>query len=140
MQALLDIFTIRSELGTVNGRSVTLLGDLKNGRTVHSLVTLLSFYSVRLNLVSPPELAMPDSVTTAARKRGIPVRQCSSLDEVLADTDVLYVTRVQQERFDDVAEWERVRKAYVVDHAVLARAKADMIVMHPLPRLTGESF
>jgi carbamoyl-phosphate synthase / aspartate carbamoyltransferase len=119
---------------------VTLLGDLKNGRTVHSLVALLSFYSVRINLVSPLELAMPDSVTAAARKKGILVRQCTSLDEVLADTDVLYVTRVQQERFDDAAEWERVHKAYVVDHAVLARAKADMIIMHPLPRLSGQSF
>lgn len=122
----------------MNGRTVTLLGDLLNGRTVHSLVTLLSFYSVRLNFVSPPSLAMPDSVVAIARKAGIPVYQCNSIDEVLADTDVLYVTRVQQERFESEEEFQRVRKTYVVDHALLARAKQDMIVMHPFPRLGGE--
>ncbi|KAG6906784.1 hypothetical protein DXG01_012117 [Tephrocybe rancida] len=134
-QALLDIYTIRSELGTVNGRTITLLGDLKNGRTVHSLVTLLCLYSVRLNFVSPAALAMPSSVVTAARKAGIPVTICESLDEVLVDTDVLYVTRVQKERFTSEAEWIQVKDAYRVDHAVLSRAKEDMIVMHPLPRV-----
>ncbi|KAF6756698.1 aspartate carbamoyltransferase [Ephemerocybe angulata] len=134
-QALLDVFTIRSELGTVNGRSITLLGDLKNGRTVHSLVTLLCNYNVRLNFVAPPALAMPASVVSAARKAGIPVTICESLDEVLADTDVLYVTRVQKERFESEAEWVQVKDAYRVDHAVLSRAKEDMIVMHPLPRV-----
>ncbi|KAL0578161.1 Carbamoyl-phosphate synthase [Marasmius crinis-equi] len=135
-QALLDVYTIRSELGTVNGRTITLLGDLKNGRTVHSLVTLLSLYSVRLNFVSPPSLAMPSNVISAARKAGAVVNQYESLEEVLADTDVLYVTRVQKERFASEAEWQQVKDAYRVDHAVLSRAKEDMIVMHPLPRLT----
>ncbi|KAF8174543.1 carbamoyl-phosphate synthase [Pholiota molesta] len=134
-QALLDIYTIRSELGTVNGRTVTLLGDLKNGRTVHSLVTLLCLYSVRLNFVSPAALAMPSSVVAAARSAGVPVTICESLDEVLADTDVLYVTRVQKERFVNEKEWLQVKDAYRVDHAVLSRAKEDMIVMHPLPRV-----
>ncbi|KAF8953665.1 hypothetical protein BDZ97DRAFT_1767230 [Flammula alnicola] len=134
-QALLDIYTIRSELGTVNGRTITLLGDLKNGRTVHSLVTLLCLYSVRLNFVAPAALAMPASVVSAARKAGIPVTICESLDEVLADTDVLYVTRVQKERFSNETEWLQVKDAYRVDHAVLSRAKEEMIVMHPLPRV-----
>ncbi|KAJ7475150.1 hypothetical protein B0H11DRAFT_1327067 [Mycena galericulata] len=134
-QALLDVYTIRSELGTVNGRTITLLGDLKNGRTVHSLVTLLSLYSVRLNFVSPRLLAMPATVVAVARKAGIPVTQCESLDEVLADTDVLYVTRIQKERFESETEWAQVKDAYRVDHAVLSRAKEDMIVMHPLPRV-----
>ncbi|KZV98927.1 carbamoyl-phosphate synth [Exidia glandulosa HHB12029] len=134
-QALLDVFTIRSELGTVNGKTVTLLGDLKNGRTVHSLVTLLCFYNVRLNFVAPRSLSMPDSVIQAARKAGISVTQCEALDEVLADTDVLYVTRIQKERFATEAEYKSVAGSYVVDHAVLARAKEDMIVMHPLPRV-----
>lgn len=132
------MFTIRSELGTVNGKTITLLGDLKNGRTVHSLVTLLCHYSVRLNLVAPASLAMPSSVVSAAKKAGIPVTICESLEEVLADTDVLYVTRVQKERFETEAEWVQVKDAYRVDHAVLSRAKADMIVMHPLPRVNGE--
>ncbi|KAL1942304.1 hypothetical protein VTO73DRAFT_6368 [Trametes versicolor] len=134
-QALLDVYTIRSELGTVNGRTITMLGDLKNGRTVHSLVTLLSLYSVRLNFVSPPSLAMPASVVSAARKAGISVYQCESLEEVLAETDVLYVTRMQKERFKDESEWLAVKDAYRVDHAVLSRAKEEMIVMHPLPRV-----
>ncbi|KAI0641799.1 carbamoyl-phosphate synth [Trametes meyenii] len=134
-QALLDVYTIRSELGTVNGRTITMLGDLKNGRTVHSLVTLLSLYSVRLNFVSPPSLAMPASVVSAARKAGIPVYQCESLEEVLAETDVLYVTRLQKERFKNDSEWQAVKDAYRVDHAVLSRAKEEMIVMHPLPRV-----
>ncbi|KAG8799742.1 hypothetical protein FRC16_004468 [Serendipita sp. 398] len=134
-QALLDVFTIRSELGTVNGRTITLLGDLKNGRTVHSLVTLLQFYSVRLNFVSPSLLAMPDSIVSSARRAGIPVTICESLDDVLEDTDVLYVTRVQKERFTNEEEWQSVASSYVVNHAVLARAKPDMIVMHPLPRV-----
>ncbi|KAI6108735.1 hypothetical protein EDD16DRAFT_67380 [Pisolithus croceorrhizus] len=134
-QALLDVYTIRSELGTVNGRTITILGDLKNGRTVHSLVTLLCHYSVRLNFVSPPSLAMPASVVAVARKAGVPVQQLESLEEVLPDTDVLYVTRVQKERFHDEADWQRVKDAYRVDHALLSRAKEDMIVMHPLPRV-----
>ncbi|RDX50766.1 carbamoyl-phosphate synthase [Lentinus brumalis] len=134
-QALLDVYTIRSELGTVNGKTITLLGDLKNGRTVHSLVTLLSLYSVRLNFVAPPSLAMPASVVSAARKAGIPVYQCESLEEVLGDTDVLYVTRLQKERFKDDSEWQAVKDAYRVDHALLSRAKEEMIVMHPLPRV-----
>ena len=136
-QALLDVYTIRSELGTVNGRSITLLGDLKNGRTVHSLVTLLCLYSVRLNFVSPASLAMPANVVSAARKAGVHVHECESLEEVLGETDVLYVTRVQKERFADEKEWEQVKDVYRVDHAVLSRAKEDVIVMHPLPRVNG---
>ena len=136
-QALLDVYTMRSELGTVNGRTITLLGDLKNGRTVHSLVTLLCLYSVRLNFVSPTSLAMPTSVVSAARKAGVHVHECESLEEVLGETDVLYVTRVQKERFADEREWEQVKDVYRVDHAVLSRAKEDMIVMHPLPRTNG---
>ena len=137
-QALLDVYTIRSELGTVNGRTVTLLGDLKNGRTVHSLVTLLCLYSVRLNFVAPASLAMPSTVVAAARKAGVPVTICESLDEVLADTDVLYVTRVQKERFTNEMEWQQMKDAYRVDHAVLSRAKEELIVMHPLPRVNGK--
>ncbi|OJA11339.1 hypothetical protein AZE42_04930 [Rhizopogon vesiculosus] len=134
-QALLDIYTIRSELGTVNGKTITILGDLKNGRTVHSLVTLLCHYSVRLNFVAPATLEMPAKVVATARKAGISVKQLESLEEVLSDTDVLYVTRVQRERFKSDAEWQAVKDSYRVDHALLSRAKQEMIVMHPLPRV-----
>ena len=133
----MDVYTIRSELGTVNGRTITMLGDLMNGRTVHSLVSILSLYSVTLNFVSPPGLEMPSSVVNAVRRAGIQVRMGDNLEEFLAETDVLYVTRVQKERFASEEEWLRVKDAYRVDHSVLARAKSEMIVMHPLPRLTG---
>lgn len=116
-----------------------MLGDLKNGRTVHSLVTLLCLYSVNLNFVSPAGLEMPGNIVTTARRAGVQVRLTENLDEVLANTDVLYVTRVQKERFGSEEEWLRVKDAYRVDHSVLARAKPEMIVMHPLPRLTGLS-
>ena len=95
-QSLLDVFCIREELGSVNGITVTLIGDLKNGRTVHSLVKLLSLYSVTLNFVSPPSLAMPDYVKEEATKAGIPWSEHASLDEVIGKSDVLYVTRVQK--------------------------------------------
>lgn len=95
-------------------------------------------YSVRLNFVAPDSLAMPASVVSAAKKAGVQVRQCESLDEVLDETDVLYVTRVQKERFTNEEEWEKVNGLYRVDHSVLSRAKEDMIVMHPLPRVNGE--
>jgi carbamoyl-phosphate synthase/aspartate carbamoyltransferase len=114
-----------------------MLGDLKNGRTVHSLVTLLCLYSVRLNFVSPPSLAMPHSVVSAARKAGVHVQVCESLEEVLGDTDVLYVTRIQKERFESEVQWQAMKGTYRVDHAMLSRAKKDMIVMHPLPRVNG---
>jgi len=80
---------------------------------------------------------MPASVVTTARRAGVTVRLCEDLEEVLADTDVLYVTRVQRERFDSEEEWTRVKDVYRINHSVLARAKQEMIVMHPLPRLAG---
>lgn len=132
------MYTIRSELGTVNGQTITLLGDLKNGRTVHSLVTLLCLYKVRLNFVAPASLTMPTSVVNAARRAGAYVRICDSLEEVLSETDVLYVTRVQKERFESEEDWVRVKDAYRVDQSVLSRAKEDMIIMHPLPRVNGK--
>ena len=134
--ALLDVYTIRSELDTVNGRTITILGDLKNGRTVHSLVTLLCHYSVHLNLVSRA-LAMPESVVAVSRRAGIPLQQLETLEEVLPDTNVLHVTRVQKERFQSEAEWQRVKDSYWADHALLSREREDMIVMHPLPESTA---
>ncbi|PKI83760.1 Carbamoyl-phosphate synthase [Malassezia vespertilionis] len=134
-QALLDVFTIREELGTVNGLTITLVGDLKNGRTTHSLVRLLSLYDVTLNFVSPPSLAMPREVVRDIAKHGITMYETANLDPVIGRTDVLYVTRIQRERFDSVEEYEAVKGCYVVNNDVLARAKADTVVLHPLPRV-----
>ncbi len=136
-QALLDTFTIFEELaaGSVDGMTVTMLGDLKYGRTVHSLARLLSLYKVKINYVSPEILRMPREVMDEVGAKGIPQAEFSSLTDVLPETDVLYVTRVQKERFEDPAEYEKVKGAYVIDPAVMKSAKKKMIVMHPLPRV-----
>ncbi|GJN91739.1 hypothetical protein Rhopal_004762-T1 [Rhodotorula paludigena] len=133
-QAFLDIYTIREELGTVNGLTITMVGDLKNGRTVHSLVKLLSLYSVSLIFVAPPSLSMPESVKAEAERAGVPVLETTSLASVIGRTDVLYVTRVQQERFATLQEYEAVKDSYIINNEVLAGAKEHTIVMHPLPR------
>jgi aspartate carbamoyltransferase len=141
-QALLDLFTIFEELGVgvVDGLTVTLLGDLKYGRTVHSLSRLLSLYKVKINYVSPDLLRMPKEVMEEVAAKGIPQAEYRALDKVLPGTDVLYVTRVQKERFEDPAEYEKVKGAYVIDAATMKSAKRDMIVMHPLPRVTEISM
>ncbi|HMB22921.1 MAG TPA: aspartate carbamoyltransferase [Anaerolineales bacterium] len=136
-QALLDTFTIFEELsaGSVDGMTVTMLGDLKYGRTVHSLARLLSLFNVRINYVSPEILRMPKEVMDEVAAKGISQAEFRSLEEVLPETDVLYVTRVQKERFEDPAVYEKVKGAYVIDPEIMKAAKQDMIVMHPLPRV-----
>jgi aspartate carbamoyltransferase len=138
-QALLDAFTIREELGHIDGLTVSMLGDLKYGRTVHSLSRLLSMYKVRFNYVSPDILRMPQEVKDELSARGMGQQECT-LEEVLPMTDVLYVTRVQKERFEDPAVYEQVKGAYVIDAATMKAAKQRMIVMHPLPRVTEISM
>lgn len=134
-QALLDLFTIREELGRVDGLTVTMLGDLKYGRTVHSLSRLLALYGVKLNYVSPDTLRMPPALVEELRARGISQTEHTGLDGVLPETDVLYVTRVQKERFENLDEYESVKGVYVIAPQTLSRAKERMIVMHPLPRV-----
>lgn len=134
-QALLDAFTIKEEIGHIDGLTVTLLGDLKHGRTVHSLARLLSLYKVKLNYVAPDLLAMPSELIEELEAKGIEQTAYTSLDKPLPETDVLYVTRVQKERFTDEAVYESVKGAYVIDPQVMKAAKQRMIVMHPLPRV-----
>lgn len=134
-QALLDLFTIVEELGEVDGLTITMLGDLKYGRTVHSLARLLSLYDVRINYVSPEILRMPQEIIKELESKNIPQNEFSTLNEPLPDTDVLYVTRVQKERFEDISEYESVSHAYVITPDTLKAAKDRMIVMHPLPRV-----
>lgn len=135
-QAVLDVFTIREELGTVNGLTITFVGDLKNGRTVHSLARVLGMYSVRINYVSPDGLRMVPEVLEELASRGI--EQCEHVelsDEVIRETDVLYVTRIQKERFSSVNEYKCVQGAYLIEPRTLVSAKDNMIIMHPLPRV-----
>jgi len=134
-QALLDAFTILEELGHIEGLTVTMLGDLKYGRTVHSLARLLALYHVKLNYVSPEILRMPLHVVEELQAQGIVQHEYTTLDKVLPETDVLYVTRVQKERFEDLNEYEIVKNAYVITPDTLKPAKEKMTVMHPLPRV-----
>jgi aspartate carbamoyltransferase len=135
-QALLDAFTIHEELVQMDDLTVTMLGDLKYGRTVHSLSRLLSLYNARLNYVSPDILRMPPEIIAELEAKGIRQTEHKALDKILPETDVLYVTRVQRERFESEEVYNSVKGAFVVDKAVMARAKQKMIVMHPLPRVT----
>lgn len=111
-QALLDVFTIREEIGTVNGLTITMVGDLKNGRTVHSLARLLTLYHVQFQYVSPPGLGMPKHIMEYVSSRGIPQKVYERLEDVLADTHVLYMTRIQRERFQSQEEYEKVRNTF----------------------------
>ena len=134
-QALLDLFTIIEELGKADGLTVTMLGDLKFGRTVHSLARLLSLYKVQLKFVSPDILRMPPEILLELEEKGVQLEESDSLDSVLPVTDVLYVTRVQKERFEDQAVYESVKSAFVITLETLRQAKDRMIIMHPLPRV-----
>jgi len=135
-QALLDAFTIHEELARMDDLTVTMLGDLKYGRTVHSLSRLLSLYNAKLNYVSPEILRMPPEIIAELEGKGVRQSEHTTLDKALPETDVLYVTRVQQERFESVEVYNSVKSAFVVDKGVMAGAKQKMIVMHPLPRVT----
>jgi len=134
-QALLDLFTIIEERGNPDGLTVTMLGDLKYGRTVHSLSRLLSLYRIKLNFVAPEILAIPPEILEELQQSGIPFQAYTSLDEPLPETDVLYVTRVQKERFDDPEEYEEAKGTYIITPETLEDAKDEMIIMHPLPRV-----
>jgi len=134
-QALLDLFTIIEERGNPDGLTVTMLGDLKYGRTVHSLSRLLSLYRIKLNFVAPEILAIPPEILEELQQSGIPFQAYTSLDEPLPETDVLYVTRVQKERFDDPEEYEKAKGTYIITPETLEDAKDEMIIMHPLPRV-----
>jgi carbamoyl-phosphate synthase/aspartate carbamoyltransferase/dihydroorotase len=142
-QALLDMFTIVEELGDPNtpitaeldGLTVTLLGDLKYGRTVHSLARLLSMFNVKLNYVSPNILRMPAEIIEEIGAKGISQTEYATLDAALPETDVLYITRIQKERFADLNEYDSVKDAFIISPETLKAAKQKMIVMHPLPRV-----
>jgi len=133
-QALLDLYTILKEKGRIDGLKIALVGDLRYGRTVHSLAYGLSLYDVKLHLVSPELLRMRREVLDAIKEK-IDVVERREIDGVLPEVDVLYVTRIQKERFPDPAEYAKVRGAYQIDLATLRRAKENLIIMHPLPRV-----
>ncbi len=135
-QALADTYTIQRELGRLDHLHVVLVGDLLYGRTIHSLLPLLAqFPDLDVGLVSPPSLRLPEPLVTAMRSRGVKVHETASLDEAITAADVVYVTRVQGERFASEAEYESVKDAYVLTLKTAERLKAGAMIMHALPRL-----
>ena len=133
-QALLDLYTMQREKGRIDGLTVGLVGDLRYGRTVHSLAYALAQYDIKLHLISPDQLRMRRDVLVEVEKK-IRVEESTDLRKLLPVLDVIYMTRIQKERFQDLAEYEKVRGVYRLDAAELESAKTDAIVMHPLPRV-----
>ena len=134
-QALLDVFTIRSELGRVDGNTIALCGDLKYGRTVHAGVELYKHYECKLIFVAPDALKMPPEITVRLRDKGVEVEETTDLEAAMAEANVLYMTRIQKERFDDPVEYERLKGSYILTREMVERINPDLTIMHPLPRV-----
>ncbi|MCC7493451.1 MAG: aspartate carbamoyltransferase [Fimbriimonadaceae bacterium] len=130
-QTLTDLFTIQRARGDLNGLQIGLCGDLRFGRTVHSLLAALGHYQVKVLCIAPPSLQLPERY----RPPGVEVEQVQRVEDVLPDLDVLYVTRIQRERFPDASEYEAVKGSYRIDAALLEQSKPELLVMHPLPRV-----
>jgi aspartate carbamoyltransferase catalytic subunit len=135
-QCLLDLFTIHQEKKKIGNQNIVLLGDLKYGRTVHSLAYALSLYGADLTFVSPKSLPMPREVINECKKLGVEPRSTTKLEKALADADVLYVTRIQKERFPDLEEYNRVVGMFQITSSIIPQANEKLIIMHPLPRVT----
>lgn len=134
-QCLLDLYSIQKTQGTLDGLHVALVGDLKYGRTVHSLVQALSLFNTTFHLVSPESLKLPSAVKTFIKEAGLEYYQYTDLNDVMEIADIIYMTRVQQERFPDPLEYERVKNAYILEKSMLAHSKENMRILHPLPRV-----
>ncbi len=134
-QALLDIYTIRKEKGSLEGHTVTFLGDLKYGRTVHSLGYFMTLYKNKMFFVSPEPLHMPEELTADFRSRGAEIEETEDITEALSKSDIVYVTRIQRERFTDPLKYERLKGSYIIDRKVISRAKKGITILHPLPRV-----
>ncbi len=133
-QAFMDLYTMQKEKGKIDGLKIALVGDLRYGRTVHSLAYALSLYNIELYLISPESLRMRHEVIRAIKDK-ISIVEDINLEKIIPKIDVLYVTRIQKERFPDLAEYAKVKGAYRIDLNTLKNAKKDMIILHPLPRV-----
>lgn len=133
-QTLLDLYTIKNEIGSIDNLNIALIGDLKYGRTVHSLSNALSLFdNVKIYLVSPPELKMPQEILHDMNKTNIEYEEVTNIEDIIDYVDVLYVTRIQKERFGDVEDYLKIKGAYIINKKMLE--EKDLIVMHPLPRI-----
>jgi aspartate carbamoyltransferase catalytic subunit len=134
-QALLDIYTIYKELGSLKNLKVSMVGDLKNGRTVHALVELLSLFGARLYFVSPSPLRMPEEIISALKGKGIEVVETEDLKKAALESDLVYMTRIQKERFSDLSEYERVKGSYIINRQFIDGLNKKITILHPLPRV-----
>ena len=135
-QTLLDLYSIMQTQGKLEGLTINMVGDLKYGRTTHSLLQAMSHFCPRFIFTSPEELKMPKEYKAFLDSKGIPYEETASLEEHLDDCDILYMTRVQQERFTDPMEYERVKDVYRLSASMLSNVKPGMKILHPLPRIT----
>lgn len=135
-QTLLDLYSIRQTQGSLEQKTIVMVGDLKYGRTIHSLIEGMQPFSPRFIFVAPKELALPEEYRSYCREHNIPFEEVTEFtSEVIAEADILYMTRVQRERFLDHEEYERVKNVYILDRELLCMAKPNLKILHPLPRV-----
>lgn len=135
-QTLLDLYSIRQTQGSLEQKTIVMVGDLKYGRTIHSLIEGMQPFSPRFIFVAPKELALPEEYRSYCREHNIPFEELTEFtSEVIAEADILYMTRVQRERFSDPEEYERVKNVYILDRELLRLAKPNLKILHPLPRV-----
>ncbi len=134
-QTLLDLYSIQKTQGTLDNLNICMVGDLKYGRTVHSLLMAMSRWNTTFNFVAPDELRMPDEYKLYLNNLGLRYHETSDLSEVITTADIVYMTRVQKERFSDPMEYEKVKNAYVLHKSMLSDSKPGMKILHPLPRV-----
>jgi aspartate carbamoyltransferase catalytic subunit len=134
-QCLLDLYSIKKTQGTLENLEVTFVGDLKYGRTVHSLVIALCQFNTKFHLVSPVELKLPSAVKRHIKEANLLYEQYTDFSEVIPKSDIIYMTRIQRERFPDPLEYEKVKNAYILDNSMLDDSRENCRVLHPLPRV-----
>ncbi len=134
-QTLTDLYTIKKEKGRIDGLTMGFVGDLKFGRTVHSLCLALGHFKVRMFFIAPESLQMPESYLREMDEKGIAYEMEESLQKAVKELDIIYMTRIQKERFPDITEYNKLKGTYQIDKSLLAYAKKDVRIMHPLPRI-----
>ena len=140
-QCMLDLYSIYKTQGTLENLNIYLVGDLKYGRTVHSLITAMRHFNPTFHFVAPQELAMPQEYKLYCQDNGIKYVEHTDFNEqTIADADIIYMTRVQKERFSDLMEYERVKNVYILNRAMLAKTKDNMKILHPLPRVNEIAY
>lgn len=134
-QTLLDLYSIKKTQGTLDGINIMMIGDLKYGRTVHSLLQALSHFNTKFTFVAPPELRMPEEYKQFLRDKGLEYTETTEIGDAINEADIVYMTRVQRERFTDPMEYERMKNVYVLKNSMLDNTKDNMRILHPLPRV-----